>query len=212
MSEPRGIDWSDPDAVAACLDEYHNRLLTFISNRMSPQLRQRVDADDILQEVGLCALRRTDHETVRDTPDYEPFGWLCHIAEQRIIDAHRRHVVAGKRDIRREVSIEATRHGSGGHAVGHVASLLAASLTSASELFVRKGQEARLGHVLATLPDRQRDVLRMRYVEGLSTREIAERTGMSDGAVRVLLSRLMKQLQTLLTLRSDEESGDTTDQ
>ena len=39
----------------------------------------------------------------------EPFGWLCQIAERRIIDAHRRFFGAAKRDAGREVSINKGR-------------------------------------------------------------------------------------------------------
>jgi DNA-directed RNA polymerase specialized sigma24 family protein len=40
--------------------------------------------------------------------------------------------------------------------------------------------------------------MRMRYVDGLATKEIAERLGKSDVAVRVMLSRTVQKLQQLL--------------
>lgn len=38
----------------------------------------------------------------------------------------------------------------------------------------------------------------MRYVDGLATKQIAERTGRSDVAVRVMLSRTVQKLQELV--------------
>jgi DNA-directed RNA polymerase specialized sigma24 family protein len=38
----------------------------------------------------------------------------------------------------------------------------------------------------------------MRYQEGLSTKVIAERTGKSHGALRVLLTRLVRRLEVLV--------------
>jgi DNA-directed RNA polymerase specialized sigma24 family protein len=38
----------------------------------------------------------------------------------------------------------------------------------------------------------------MRYQEGLSTKVIAERTGKSPGALRVLLTRLVRRLEVLV--------------
>lgn len=59
----------------------------------------------------------------------------------------------------------------------------------------------RLEKVLAavkSLPDRQREILVMRTVEGLSYDEIAQRTGMSYLSLRVLLSRLRQTLRKQL--------------
>ena len=56
----------------------------------------------------------------------------------------------------------------------------------------------RLDKVLAaikSLPDRQREILLLRTVEGLSYEEIAERTGMNYLTLRVLLSRARTTLK-----------------
>jgi RNA polymerase sigma-70 factor (ECF subfamily) len=55
-----------------------------------------------------------------------------------------------------------------------------------------------LHEALAMLPAAHREALRWRYVDGLPTKEIAKRLGKSDGAVRVLLTRLLQRLQQLL--------------
>ena len=65
----------------------------------------------------------------------------------------------------------------------------------------------RAGHELAervmvlvrSLPEAYRETLLMRLVEGLSGPEIAERTGMTHGSVRVNLSRGMALLRPQLT-------------
>ena len=57
---------------------------------------------------------------------------------------------------------------------------------------------ARLDKVLKavkSLPDRQREILLLRTVEGLSYEEIAERTGMNYLTLRVLLSRARTTLK-----------------
>jgi RNA polymerase sigma-70 factor (ECF subfamily) len=51
---------------------------------------------------------------------------------------------------------------------------------------------------LEELPEDHRDALRLRYFEGLGSKEIAERLGKSNGAVRVMLSRSLSKLQELL--------------
>jgi RNA polymerase sigma-70 factor (ECF subfamily) len=190
------VRWSDPEAVAACVEAHRPRLLAFVTGRMGPGLRQRLDPDDIVQEVSLAAVRPPEAADP-EGPRQEAFGWLCHVAEQRIIDAHRRHFGAAKRDAGREVSIDAPRPGVGDGDAGF-ASLLAVSMTTPSQVFSRDAREQRLATAVATLPVEQREVIRMRYVDGLATKQIAERTGRSDVAVRVMLSRTVQKLQELV--------------
>ena len=54
------------------------------------------------------------------------------------------------------------------------------------------------------LPDAYRDTLLMRLVEGMSGQEIAERTGLSPGSVRVNLHRGMKLLREKLGMHGHE--------
>ncbi len=51
---------------------------------------------------------------------------------------------------------------------------------------------------LARVPERLREVLAMRLVEGMSGPEIAEATGLTHGTVRVYLHEGMQQLRALL--------------
>jgi RNA polymerase sigma-70 factor (ECF subfamily) len=51
---------------------------------------------------------------------------------------------------------------------------------------------------LATLPDERRQVVLLRFVDGLSSREIGEVLGRSPGAARVLLHRAIRDLAELL--------------
>lgn len=65
--------------------------------------------------------------------------------------------------------------------------------TPESELIGRE-QEQRLLRLMATLPDAQQAVLRMKHVDGLETSEIARITGSSEEAVRQNLSRARKRI------------------
>ncbi len=49
-----------------------------------------------------------------------------------------------------------------------------------------------------TLPEDQREALRLRYLVGLPSKEIAQKLGKTDGAVRVMLSRSLAKLQEML--------------
>lgn len=183
------IRQGDRTALGDYLEGRRLQLLAFITRNLGTALRSRVEPDDIFQEVTLEALRRIG-ELAHNERD--PFGWLCQIAEQRVIDAHRRLFGAEKRSAHREVGL-----GSPGDDTHHspLINLLVASMTSASAAFSRDQKELRLMEALEGLPEEGREALRLRYLEGLATKEIAERLGKTDGAIRVLLTRSLSRLQ-----------------
>ena len=76
--------------------------------------------------------------------------------------------------------------------------MLVASMTSASQAFSRDQKQMRLLAALEKLPEEHREALRLRYIDGLPSKEIAAQLGKTDGAVRVMLSRALRVLQELL--------------
>ena len=76
--------------------------------------------------------------------------------------------------------------------------ILVASMTSPSKAFSRNQREFKMLEAVDTLNEEARTALQLRYVEGLPSKEIAERLGKSDAAVRVLLTRSLGKLQKQL--------------
>jgi RNA polymerase sigma-70 factor, ECF subfamily len=56
-----------------------------------------------------------------------------------------------------------------------------------------------LREALFSLSDRQREVVVSRLVEGLNTREVAERLGCAEGTVKATLHQALARLRTLLS-------------
>ncbi len=182
----------DVAALADYLSLKRNPLSVYIERELGAALRRKVEVDDIFQEVSVEAVRSLaevefDHREV--------FSWLCQLVERRIIDAHRRYFGAQKRDAGREVPL-----GSPGGDTQHAAiiDLLCVSMTTPTQALSRNQKELHLLAALGKLPAEQREALRLRYVEGLPSKEIAAKLGKSDGAVRVMLTRALGQLQQLL--------------
>ena len=180
----------DPAALAAYLEDRRPALLAFIERRLGSVLRGKLEPQDVLQELAVKSLRELPNT---DLATRDPFGWLCHLAEQCIVDGHR-HFAADKRASAKEVPGN-VRVGDGSQ---DLVALLAASLTSPSMAAVRDERQQRLIDVIAEFPDEHREALRLRYGEGLPTKEVAAKLGKSDVATRVLLSRLVQQLQERL--------------
>jgi RNA polymerase sigma-70 factor (ECF subfamily) len=180
----------DPAALAAFLEDRRPALLAFIERRLGSALRGKLEPQDVLQELAVKSLRELPNT---DLSTRDPFGWLCHLAEQCIVDGHR-HFAADKRAAAKEVPGN-VRIGDGSQ---DLVALLAAGLTSPSMAAVRDERQQRLIDVIAEFPDEHREALRLRYGEGLPTKEVAAKLGKSDVATRVLLSRLVQQLQERL--------------
>lgn len=193
------IKSGDGEALASYITQRSPQLLSFIEKRMSDALRRRVEASDILQELTTSAWQSLAGV---EWGDREPFGWLCQQAERRIIDAHRRHFGAQKRAAGREVNLSAGASPGGDDGRG-MADLLAASMTSPSAVLSRQQKEFHMLQALDSLPQDAREALRMRYVDGLPSKEIAQKLGRTDGAVRVLLTRSLQKLQEILSHNSD---------
>ncbi|HUR54945.1 MAG TPA: sigma-70 family RNA polymerase sigma factor [Gemmataceae bacterium] len=180
----------DAAALAEFITQRRPALLAFVERRLGAALRGKAEPDDVVQTLTVKALGelpKTDFTTL------EPFGWLCHLAEQCIVDLHR-HFSAGKRASAREMPGNVPV----GEGSQHLVALLAASMTTPTQAVVRNEREQRLLDALATFPEEHREVLRLRYVDGLSTKDIAAKVGKTDVAIRVLLSRLIHRLQELL--------------
>lgn len=102
-------------------------------------------------------------------------GWLAMIARNRATDFHRRW-----RD-----TVELTDEAPGPHTGAEAEALAVLAL-------------------LRGLPEAYRETLVLRLVEGMSGPEIAARTGMTEGSVRVNLHRGMKLLRTRLGVSNDD--------
>lgn len=180
----------DVEALGLYAEHIRPELRAFIGRRVGAALRSKVEPEDLVQEVVARAIQAL--------PSYElgtrdPFGWLCDLAERRIVDAHRRHFGAQKRDAAREQQGHSDDPARAG-----LLNLLIASMTTPSAVFSRNARAHLLVDAMARLSEEQRTALRMRYGQGLPTKEIATHLGKSDGSVRVMLTRALDKLGELL--------------
>jgi RNA polymerase sigma-70 factor, ECF subfamily len=194
------------EAVAEYAQLKRPQLVVYINNQLGYLLRSKIEPDDLVQEMMLRAVQQAAFFAQNDR---DPFGILCHFAQECIVDAHRRLVTAQKRSAKRETPLG---HGGGGSnssqdgASGGLINLLVASITSPSRALSRNDREFRMWEALANLPEEQREALRMRYYENMPSKDIAEKLGKSDGAIRVMLTRALDKLQKILATESQAES------
>lgn len=185
------VQQGNEEAVAELIESYRPRLLNFVKQQMSASLQQKIDPEDVVQEISITCVRSVGDI---DLEGRHPYDWVCQVARRRIVDAARRYKGTDKRALDREVPLS----GGADASQAGLIQMLVASITSPSKAFSRDQREFRLLHAMEQLSEESREALRMRYVESLPSKEIAKRLGKSDGAVRVLLTRSLKKLQTIL--------------
>jgi len=132
------------------------------------------EVDDLVQDVFLLALRRLG--ALRNAAAFG--GWLASIARNLANDYHRQS--EDHAELTDEVAdvAEGSRSAPDREAVAVLA-------------------------VIRSLPEAYRETLVLRLVEGMTGPEIAARTGLTAGSVRVNLYRGMQQLREKLGTRTD---------
>lgn len=182
----------DADAERALLERHRGRLRQMIALRLDRRLRARVDPSDVVQEALADAARKLA-DYVRDRP--LPFyPWLRRLAWERIVQLHRWHVRTGKRSvIREEVDLPLPDESA-----LQLADRLAARGSNPSARLRHDEMRDRVQTALARLSERDREVLVLRYLEHLSTREIAAVLGLAESGVKTRQLRALQRLRDLL--------------
>jgi RNA polymerase sigma-70 factor, ECF subfamily len=182
----------DGDARRELLERYRDYLRRMVASRLDRRLASRLDPSDVVQETLADAAGQMDRYLQNQTLPF--FGWLRLLAGEHIREAHRQHLFVQKRSIIRESRIPEFNDESAVHLVNQ----LTANDTSPSNRLVRQERSEQVNKALESLSPQDREVLAMRYVERLSTAEMAEALGLSEGAAKQRHLRAVIRLRGLL--------------
>ena len=153
-------------------------------------MRQRVDPDDVLQEAFIEATRRLeDYEASHPMPIHL---WVRFLTVQKLMELHRRHLGADKRDARREVAARAHQATSISIARAIV------DTRTPSRSVDRREREQLLRDALDTLAEDDREVLLLRHFERLPVDDCAVVLGLSRSGVKLRHLRAMERLRDIL--------------
>lgn len=156
-----------------------DRLLVFVRLRLGPGLREKVEAEDVLQDAYVAALKSFQEFNYTDDGAY--LRWMCRIIDNRLRDAND-YFRAQKR---RETPLPRS------HPTGPVTALQ------------RAENRQRVAAALESLSAEHREVLLLRYFEGLSADEAGQRMQRSAGAIRSLSARALIELAKQLDIRQE---------
>ena len=177
----RAAQKGDRSAYGHLYSRYARMVHGILLARVAPH-----HVEDLLQDVFLHALPKLP--SLRD-PNYFP-GWLAAIARNRATDFHR--------NTKADVSLDDDSSNEN----SSPSATLATPQTSHSSAEAQAVLAA-----IRSLPDAYREPLILRLVEGMTGPEIAARTGLTHGSVRVNLSRGMQLLREILNRRVSPASG-----
>jgi RNA polymerase sigma-70 factor, ECF subfamily len=163
----------DRVAVADLISTIRPLVVRYCRARLGRFDRSSVSADDVAQEVCLAVLTALPGYRVQGRPF---LAFVYGIASHKVIDAHR----AATRNRSEPVSDVPDRVESGDGPEQHT-------------LRVELSEE--MGRLLEKLPEKQREILVLRVVVGLSAEETAEAVGSTPGAVRVAQHRALARLR-----------------
>jgi RNA polymerase sigma-70 factor (ECF subfamily) len=183
----------DSAAVGLLLEQYRPYLRILAQRHLDGPLGVRLDASDLVQQTCLSAVRAI--ASFDGASEAAFVAWLRTIHENNIRAAVRDHLLAEKRAAGREVSA------ADEEAIDR--SLAQARESSPSQRLMQGENVVRLAAALQELPADQREAVRLRYLEGRSLAEIAQRLDRSVVAAAGLVKRGLMQLRRILRDESD---------
>jgi len=166
----RSSQAGDSESYRRLLTRIRGMLLKYVENSFARfGLAGSGGQEDVLQEILLAV------HTKRHTYDPEQFflPWMYAMARHKVID----HLRKNKVSLRATISLD--------DELENIESLMVFESTADLDI------EA----LCETLPEKQRNVLKLVKIEGLSVEEAAKRTGYSASDIKVTVHRAIKALQ-----------------
>jgi RNA polymerase sigma-70 factor (ECF subfamily) len=177
------------EALGQSLEQFRRYLLGLARHAVGQGLRSKGGASDLVQETFLEAQRRFDQ--FEGASEAQLRAWLRCLLLHRAAKLGRRYNSTAKRQVSREVSL-----GGSGRAVRP--SEIAGPAPTPSVAAMSAEQADLLRRAIDRLPADYRQVMTLRYMDGLAFDEIGRRLGRSADAARMVWARAVERLKNEL--------------
>ena len=147
------------EAVSQLLERHTRRVRDYV--RM--MVKDDDVADDLTQEILIKVVKVLDEGRYTDKGRFQP--WLLRIAHNRVLDY-----------FRAQKQVKTVSESSAGFDILGSKNFAEPSI---EDRLISEQQAEEVRQLIELLPAEQREVVKMRYYEGLSFKEIAEHTGVS---------------------------------
>ena len=173
--------------------QLYERYVSGIYRYLAYRINDPVTAEDLTSEVFFIMVRALFHGQYVEGPSSSPLSfraWLFQIARNLSIDFFRRN---------------------GAHPVSQIDEEMPSDLEHPEKTIERAFTSQELAQALAQLGDDQRDVILLRFIEGMSVVEVSKALHKSEDAVKGLQRRalmtLREMMMRIITEESDGKSG-----
>jgi RNA polymerase sigma-70 factor, ECF subfamily len=178
----------DSHAVSELLTTIYPRIVGYCYNRLGVQETPKGSADDIVQEICLGVIDALPKFQYRGLSFY---SFVYQIAGHKVADSFR--AVGRNRS----------------EPVAEVPDRQTTSDSHPDDCLLRLELSEELGKAMNILPDRQRNILTLRVVDGFSAEETARTVGSTPGAVRVAQHRALNTLRANTPLQAYTDAPQT---
>jgi RNA polymerase sigma-70 factor (ECF subfamily) len=187
----------DEEAFAGLVERHHQAMIRIASIYVST----RASAEEVAQETWLAVLRQLDQFEGRSSLK----SWIYRILINRAITRAKKEgrmivlsALAHEEADGDEPAVDPSRFLPGGHRwAGHWAERPEIWTSPESDL-LNTETRALLGRAIDALPPVQRQVIILRDVEGIDSREVCNVLGVTETNQRVLLHRARAKVRTAL--------------
>ena len=161
----------------------YNQYVVQVYRHVYYRIYDKTDAEDITQEVFIKAWKGIKKYKSTGAPFW---GWLLAIARNAVADYYRTK--------KKEISLDKMESS------GEITLTDSENLESQVENTL---EQSRIRNAIMRLKGNKQTVMLMRFIEGLSYQEIAQALHKSEGAVRVILYRALRDLRYSLQGREN---------
>ncbi len=183
----------DQGALEILLLHYHDPLGAYLKSSFSSDLWTWTSPEDILQDVFVRAFRGVTKIEVCGSLAF--LAWLKTIARRRVLTLIKAHDAAKRGAGRRQIMERDGTH----TAATLILDRIAGTDASPSLIVRRKEALSVVIKAIENLPPDYRQLVQLRYVDGLSVPEIAARINKSEGAVKMGMRRAIDSMRAALS-------------
>jgi RNA polymerase sigma-70 factor (ECF subfamily) len=193
----------DRHAFERLFERHGTPLQQMIEARIDARLRGRIDPSDVVQDTHLEAFRRLDDYLERQPMPFHL--WLRKMAYERLLNLRRDHVTTARRSVVREVPLpDPSSLQLAARFLGRSSSRTPASTPSAR--LARSEIAVQMRQALAQLPEDDREILLLRYVDNLSNQDCAALLEISGAAASKRHGRAILRMHKILLSMGLQES------
>lgn len=183
----RAAQAGDRAAMGQLLLNHYDDLTRFLTPKVTAAAQRHVSVDDVLQQSFAKAFQ--DIKRFEYLGEGSVYAWLRRISERRLQDVLRGLGRKKRGGDRRRVDVSSSM------SMVDLFDMLSDGQPTASRVAKLHEAEQAVHVALAELPEDYRQVIQLRFLQGLGLTETSSKMGKTEASVRALTDRAKKKLR-----------------